>query len=271
MLWGPDNNLDFWTARAAGLVAAPEQRAVSLLAKHSEERRFSLYCRTGQMAAMGNMTKRIYLIRRFAGVLELEDGRPRASWCMNGGGRHRLPESDHVVAMKLMIEGEEYVFRTTGNPSPDFYGHKPRFATPYETSFGGEECPSGPNEDLLSSYALQMQAEAAKTLMKSAFDRARFKLWFHHKLRIQQARHGGRPDREESQKAPSDVANTGQTHFPMATTIPVFGGANGCGIQITGNTAGIFTNTVHLATNQAGFPADIGQWPPEPVNAPRTA
>lgn len=262
MLWGKDQNLDFWTARAAGLVAEPEQRAVSLLAKHSDERRFSLYCRTGQMAAMGNMTKRIYLIRRFAGVLELNDGHPKASWCMNGGGRHRLPETDHVVAMKLMIEGEEYVFRTTGNPSPAHrYKEEARFANPYESSFGGEECRGAIKEDLHAGCLLEMQAVAAKDRMKREFERLRFKQWFHHKLRIQQARHGGGADVEERQKISVDAANTGQIGITNATNLPVFGAAGGT-IQIAAGT--VFTNTVDTGFGgiQMAGVEGLCQWPP---------
>lgn len=241
MLWGPNKNLDFWTARLAGHVPAPEQRAVSLLAKHSEERRFSLYCRTGQMAAMGNMTRRIYLIRRFAGVLELVDGQPRSSWCMNGGGRHRLPETDHVVAMKLMIEGEEYIFRTTGNPTPAArWKDESRFSHPYDSSFGGEECRVQGDDDLNDVAGLEMRTQTAKSVMKSTFEQLRFRQWLAHKARLDQARHGQRRDFEESQKSSVEFGNTGIV----------------CNSTILGGGAGMFT----AGTNNlfAGGPGILG-------------
>jgi hypothetical protein len=101
---------------------------------------------------------------------------------------------------------------------------------------------------------------AAKDRMNCEFDRLRFKQWFHHKLRIQQARDGGRADCEESQKASINVANTGQIGFANATTIPVFGG---CGIQVTGGTAGLFANTVDTVLGTRMGVLGAGQiWPP---------
>lgn len=263
MLWGPNKNLDFWTARSAGHVPAPEQRAVALLAKHSEERRFSIYCRTGQMAAMGNMTRRIYLIRRFAGVLELVDGHPQSSWCMNGGGRNRLPETDHVVAMKLMIEGEEYVFRTTGNPTPAArWKDEPRFSHPYDSSFGGDECRARGDDDLNDVAGLEMRTQTAKAVMKSSFEQLRFRQWLSHKARLEQARHGQGRDFEESQKGAVGFGNTG-----IVCNSTFIGGA---GLMITGGTANLCAApTGILGTGMNGIQFGAAQTAnPEQLRAP---
>lgn len=114
-LWGPERDRDFWTARAEGLVPDPERRAMRLLASVCDEERFSLYCYTGSIAAMGNVTKHLYLVRRYCSVSELEDGRVIQGWCVVTRDRHLIPETDHVLALKSLIEGEELFFRATGN------------------------------------------------------------------------------------------------------------------------------------------------------------
>lgn len=150
-LWGPSKDLDYWAARERDLVPPEERRAMALLASISDEHRFSLYCLTGQMPAMGNVTKRFYLIRRFDRVLELEDGRPYRSWCIGTPDRHEIPETDHVVTMKTLLEGEEMAFRETGNPSTlsiGMGGPKEDFYNPYRIPFYGEDGePSGLKED----------------------------------------------------------------------------------------------------------------------------
>jgi hypothetical protein len=134
-LWGPVSDLDYWTARGRGLVPAQERRAVALLASVCDEPRFAAYLRTGRMAAMGNVTKRLYIVRRFGTVVELEDGRPSFSWCIGTADRSGSPPTDHVVAMKNLIEGEELFFRETGNATPSSFvydgSHK---QGPYEVS-----------------------------------------------------------------------------------------------------------------------------------------
>lgn len=114
-LWGPERDKDFWTARAEGLVPNPEQRAMKLLASVCDEERFSLYCYTGSIAAMGNVTKRLYMVKRYYSVTEIEDGRVIQGWCVVTRDRHLIPETDHVLALKSLIEGEELFFRATGN------------------------------------------------------------------------------------------------------------------------------------------------------------
>lgn len=142
MLWGPSKDLDYWTARQRNIISVEERRAMALLASISDERRFSLYCVSGFMPAMGNVTKKIYLIRRHERVLELEDGRPLKSWCIGTPDRNYIPETDHVVTMKTLIEGEELAFRETGNPSPAM-GGTPQWAdgawNPYTVPFYGSD------------------------------------------------------------------------------------------------------------------------------------
>jgi hypothetical protein len=114
-LWGPERDKNFWTARAEGLIPNPEHRAMKLLASVCDEERFSLYCYTGSIAAMGNVTKHLYIVRRYCSVSELEDGRVIQGWCVVTRDRHLIPETDHVLALKSLIEGEELFFRATGN------------------------------------------------------------------------------------------------------------------------------------------------------------
>lgn len=139
-LWGPSKDLDYWTARGKDLVPPEERRAMALLASITDEQRFSLYCKIGQMPALGNVTKRIYLVRRFDRVLELSDGRPSRSWCIGAENRYAIPETDHIVTMKNLIEGEELAFRETGNPSSSLIGTTPPVdgvVNPYAVPFCG--------------------------------------------------------------------------------------------------------------------------------------
>jgi len=138
ILWGPERKLDYWAALRAGGVPEAEKRAVSLLASISDERRLGYYLHSGLFPALGNATKRIYMVRRFHTVVELDDGVPAASWCILTKDRGRIPETDHVVAMKNLIEGEEMAFREVGNcfqPNTDpFVGQVPlesEFPNPY--------------------------------------------------------------------------------------------------------------------------------------------
>lgn len=114
-LWGPDKTLDYWAARRAGLVPSQETRAMQLLASMADERRFSFYCISGMFPAMGNVTRRTYLVRRFSTILELDAGVPVGAWCVVTQDRNAIPETDHVVAMKNLIEGEEMAVREIGN------------------------------------------------------------------------------------------------------------------------------------------------------------
>lgn len=138
ILWGPERRLDYWAALRAGVVPEPEKRAVCLLASIADEQRLGYYLHSGLFPALGNATKRIYMVRRFHTVVELDDGVPVASWCILTKDRRQIPETDHVVAMKNLVEGEEMAFREVGNcfpPNTDpFVGQVPlksEFPNPY--------------------------------------------------------------------------------------------------------------------------------------------
>jgi hypothetical protein len=114
----------------------------------SDEKRFSFYCVSGMFPALGDMTKRTYLVRRWTTVLELEDGRPRASWCILAQDRQIAPETDHVVAMKNLVEGSELHFREVGNAfhySNDPYRGRvdpqTSFPNPYYNEIGPKQAP----------------------------------------------------------------------------------------------------------------------------------
>lgn len=113
--WGRDGDLDYWGALAAGEVNPPEERAMTLLASVCDPHRFSLYCMTGCLAAIGNLTRTVYLIRHRLMILELDDGLPVASWCISIGPHADIPPTDNIVAIKALIEGEERAFLRTGN------------------------------------------------------------------------------------------------------------------------------------------------------------
>ena len=115
LLWGPDRKLDFWKASRAGQVGPEERRAVSLLSSYADEERLSYYLHSGLFPALGNVTKKIYMVRRFHTVVELDDGVPAISWCILTTTRHSVPETDHVITMKNLIEGEELSFREVAN------------------------------------------------------------------------------------------------------------------------------------------------------------
>lgn len=117
ILWGPGRAVPFPQAAAAGLVDPGEARAVELLRSISDPERFGAYLWTGAYPAMGNLTRHVYLVRRFYRVLELEDGEPLADWCSNLSPWEMVtyPETDRIIALKNMIEGEELAFRQVAN------------------------------------------------------------------------------------------------------------------------------------------------------------
>lgn len=189
ILWGKDRDLDYWAALQAGVVPDAEKRAMVLLASMSDERRFSFYCLSGMFPAMGNVTKRIYMVRRWTTVLELEDGRPRASWCILAQDRMLAPETDHVVAMKNILEGSEMNFREIGNAfhytNDPFRGRvdpQASFPNPYYNGVGPQRPAPNPyytksnesdwNEDSALEFreregwikALKMKAEVLRDL-----------------------------------------------------------------------------------------------------------
>ena len=115
-LWGKSGTLDYPTALAKGEVPGPEQRAMGLLKRHCDEYRYSLYCMTGQLPALGNVTRRIYLVLKSGGLLELVDGQPVAWWCFSiGPFDGTLPDTDHVSVVHSLVEGEEVAFMHVGD------------------------------------------------------------------------------------------------------------------------------------------------------------
>src|SRR5574342_85601 len=117
--WGDSRDLDYWTALACGEVDEPEQRAVDLLRRTTDEERFGYYCQTGMLPVMGNVTGRISLLQRGGQAMELEDGRVVASWCISiGPHATEIPGTDHVVVLRNMVEGEELDFLEIGNRNP---------------------------------------------------------------------------------------------------------------------------------------------------------
>lgn len=118
-LWGQSGELDFWTALALGEVGEPEKKAVNLLARVCDPERFYLYCVTGQLPIMGNVTKRIYMALKSGGCLELEDGVPVAWWCFSiGPYASDIPDTDNVVSVRTIVEGEELAMFETGDRHP---------------------------------------------------------------------------------------------------------------------------------------------------------
>lgn len=154
ILWGKERQLDYWSALQADQVPDPERRAMGLLASMSDEKRFSFYCLSGMFPALGNVTKRMYMVRRWTTVLELEDGRPRASWCILAQDRQLAPETDHVVAMKNLLEGSEMYFREVGNafhysndPFRGSVNPQTSFPNPYHNQVGPDIGPQFRLED----------------------------------------------------------------------------------------------------------------------------
>ena len=168
--WGERKDLDFWTARARGEVPAQEQRAMTLLASLSDEARFAFYARYGMYPALGNMSRRVYFVRRFATVMETSDGQPVASWCVVTHDRGTIPETDHVVALKNLIEGEEAAFREIGNRGGSVFldGSHERVRTPFAAAgfefraafFGGFA--DGGEMDRFEPLALKDQMASAR-------------------------------------------------------------------------------------------------------------
>jgi hypothetical protein len=121
-LWGFDGTLDFWTALKRGEVDGPEKKAVNLLRRVCDLERFTLYCQTGQLPVMGNVTKRTYLALKAGGALELDDGEPVAWWCFSiGPYAPDIPDTDHVVSVRTILEGEELAMFQTGDRHPGGY------------------------------------------------------------------------------------------------------------------------------------------------------
>lgn len=139
LLWGHERNLDYWTALERGEVDDPERRAIALLRRYTDPERFGLYCVTGELAVRGNLTGTMYVLDRTGRVLELEDGREVATWCVYMDGHIEMPLTDNVLTLRAIIEGEELAFLRTGNRSPGPSGG--RFQRGPATTFVGVRNP----------------------------------------------------------------------------------------------------------------------------------
>ena len=118
--WGWDRNLTYWDAVRAGAVDPAERRAVALLASVIDEDRFGMYCVSGELPSMGNVTGRAYVVRRMAMAVETVDGTPVACWCAETEDHFLAPPTDRVVAIRSLIEGEETAFRHVANQMAAF-------------------------------------------------------------------------------------------------------------------------------------------------------
>lgn len=133
VLWGAGT--DYWTALEMGLVPAPEQRAMTLLQNLCDEERVGIYCETGGLPAMGNITGNMYIINRRFGVDEMVDGRIVANYCI-ALVDEGLPRTDNVIAIMTRIEGEEMSFLRTGNRFSRKWGtSRPRTYNPFVVPF----------------------------------------------------------------------------------------------------------------------------------------
>lgn len=121
-LWGEAGDLDYWSALALGQVGGPERKAVDLLRRVVDEERASLYLQTGMLPIMGNVTRRCYFALKSGGCLEMEDGLPVAWWCFSVGPyAPDIPDTDQVLSVRMIVEGEELAMFTTGDRHPGGY------------------------------------------------------------------------------------------------------------------------------------------------------
>lgn len=114
-LWGEKGSIQFFEAKRRGCVEQNELRAMELMRKLCDEERFLIYTTYGQIPARGNLTGKIYLIRRRRTVLEFDNGKPVAVLCVHIDTR--FPQTDNTVVLKNLIEGEEGHFLKTANRS----------------------------------------------------------------------------------------------------------------------------------------------------------
>ena len=184
ILWGPKRDLDYWTAREAGLVPEPERRAMKLFASECDEERFSLYCHLGTVAALGNMTRHLYIVRRYKTVVEVVDGQAVGGWCVVTRDRHVIPETDHVLTLKSLIEGEEYSFRDTGN-AVGYDLQEGKVPDPYRQSFIR-------NEKQRRQEGVMKACEESRQRMEAL----RWKSWLSYKGRTEQWKANLEPPQE---------------------------------------------------------------------------
>ena len=189
-LWGPERDLDFWTAREKGVVPEPELRAMKLLASMCDEKRFAFYCHEGFIAALGNVTKHLYLVRRYARVQETMDGRVLNEWCVMTRDQHQIPETDVVLALKSLIEGEEIFFRETGNRFA--WGVNQKQSDPYRMSFIEPKARIVENESIADFESIPQGMKSMK-----------WQMWFRYHAMVEQSRF--KMPMEQYRKKPKQV------------------------------------------------------------------
>jgi hypothetical protein len=109
----------YFEADRLGLVPENERRAVSLLGSLCDPYRTGLYLTHGAMPAIGNATRRLYVVTRERKIYEFPDPYLRyvVGWCLHITSSADSPSTDYVLAAKSLIEGEELSFRATANPT----------------------------------------------------------------------------------------------------------------------------------------------------------
>lgn len=88
---------------------------MELLRGLCDRERFLIYATYGQLPARGSTTGKMYLVRRHRRALQFENGKPVAQYCIHIDPK--FPQTDNVVVLKNMIEGEEGQFLKTANLS----------------------------------------------------------------------------------------------------------------------------------------------------------
>jgi len=289
ILWGKDKQLDYWAALQAGQVPDPERRAMGLLASMSDEKRFSFYCLSGMFPALGNVTKRTYMVRRWTTVLELEDGRPRASWCILTQDRSFAPETDHVVAMKNLLEGSEMHFRAIGNAfhysNDPFRGRvdpQTSFPNPYHNEIGPPKKAPDPwytqsnesdwNEDSALEFrerenwvrTLQLKAELpteammAQSRRNAVRDSAAFRPWLMRSALLERAKDWVRiPPKERYKLPPTQFEEQAERAQRLMNNISIGYGLGDSGTGVftgTNSTTLSFTNASTAMTVPVVFP-----------------
>lgn len=114
ILWGDAGNFPFTKAIHRSYVSRQERRAVELLGSICDHERVLIYLQHGCLPVRGNLTGRTYLVWRRRRVSELRHGRVFVEWCIHLN-KNVYPETDNVVTLKNMLEGEEGEFLKIAN------------------------------------------------------------------------------------------------------------------------------------------------------------
>lgn len=130
MLWGefPKESLPYIEAMEQGVVSDSEQRAVTLLRSVISAYDFNRYLATGTLPALGQITGTYYLIRRGETTLAINSMEEAThSYCIHSAYDDKVPKTDDVIAVWLMITGFESRFLDVSNRSNQY--HEDAFRT----------------------------------------------------------------------------------------------------------------------------------------------